>query len=242
MTTRASHNTGNADDIRRIIRRAQNHESSTHLLITQLENNSSRLHTSIRLPKENSSQILVRFITRYIQHVPDFIDAIDEVSNQAGITHQTTPLLDIARNYFFQPPTLIQDHKGLNALMDEAYLAHRLIEEINDYIISLCGIPLTPMDMTRANLIIHHLIGEPFANELDNTVRHSVKKVIQHKENFQTDAFNHYIEEHKQRGWQQELTRWPCLAEDLSIALDFSNDPLVNVEVCLPVHVNRRLH
>jgi len=32
-----------------------------------------------------------------------------------------------------------------------------------------------------------------------------------------------YIDEHKKHGWTNELNRWPCLANDLSISLRFEN-------------------
>jgi hypothetical protein len=210
--------------IRNIITQALINEAETDSLARQLEAHSVNLHNSIRLPLGESEQVLLNFITRYIQHVPDYLEALIAVSAQASITKQTRPILNVARDYFLLPPQQLQIHVGLEALMDEAYLAHRLIEEINDQLLVLCGVPLTPMDMTRANLIVHHLIGEPFANELDNMVHHSVSKLAGSLTNFESSAFRDYVDDHKHRGWQDEVERWPCLAENLSIELAFSKD------------------
>lgn len=210
------------DAIRTIIAQALVNEAQTASLAMQLEEHSINLHDSIRLPTDESEHVLLTFITRYIEHVPDYLEALIAVSEQASITTQTQPILNVARDYFLLPPQQIQGHIGLEALMDEAYLAHRLIEEVNDQLLVLCGVPLTPMDMTRANLIIHHLIGEPFANELDNMVRHSVSRLAGSLANFESSAFLDYVDEHKHRGWQVELERWPCLAENLSVELAFA--------------------
>jgi hypothetical protein len=46
------------------------------------------------------------------------------------------------------------------------YLAHRLLEELNDVLNASYHCPVIPEDMTRSNLIVHHIIGEPFANNM----------------------------------------------------------------------------
>lgn len=60
----------------------------------------------------------------------------------------------------------MRQEKSLLRLMGSAY-AHRLIEEINDRYLLETGQIFIPSDMTTANLIMHQLIGEPFANQLD---------------------------------------------------------------------------
>ena len=131
--------------------------------------------------------------------------------------------MDIAKAYFLNPPSsvLARQHTGLMGLMDEAYLAHRLMEEVNDRFIVEAGVPLAPMDMTRSNIIVHHLIGEPFANDLDQAVLRSVEALIPKGQAFRKDVFLAYAEEHRTRGWARELEQWPCLASDLSITLRF---------------------
>jgi hypothetical protein len=154
--------------------------------------------------------------------VPEFIEAISDITKEAGIFDGILPLLNIASDYFLAPPDIIGEHGQLEALLDEAYLAHRLLEEVNDRFIGYCGIPLAPMDMTRANVIAHELIGEPYANELDQAVLFSAELLL-NQYSFAGESFQYYISMHKSRGWSQELKRWPCLTEDLAIVLDFSN-------------------
>lgn len=209
--------------IRQAIQQAKANEQETGHLHALLQKEIPKLHSAIRLPEQHAAEALVDFITRYIEHVPDFVEAISNLTNKASVFEYAEMFLRIAKDFFLDPPELINGRQGMDALMDEAYLAHRLMEEINDRFISYCGAPLAPMDMTRSNLIIHHLIGEPFANELDLAVQYSVELCMSKEKVFANPAFRQYLAEHRRDGWNKELNEWPCLAQDLDINLDFSD-------------------
>jgi hypothetical protein len=181
-----------------------------------------KLHEAIKLPPEDAPRLLRSFVVRYIAQVPEFIEAISEMAEEAGIYEGVSPLLQIASDYFLSPLDIIRNQSQVSAFLNEAYLAHRLLEEINDRFIGYCGMPLAPMDMTRANVIAHELIGEPFANELDQAVLFSAELLLD-QYSFAGDNFQAYIAMHKNRGWSVELKRWPCLAENLAIVLDFNS-------------------
>jgi hypothetical protein len=208
--------------IRQLIENAKQHELATPQLTRLLHARAQHLHDAIKLPPAEAERLLAEFVTRYIAQVPELIEAISEITQEAGIFDGILPLLDIASDYFLAPPDIVSNHSQLEALLDEAYLAHRLLEEVNDRFIGYCGIPLAPIDMTRANVIAHELIGEPYANELDQAVLFSAELLL-NQYSFAGESFKHYIALHKSRGWSQELTRWPCLTEDLAIVLDFSS-------------------
>jgi len=212
------------NEIRQTIARAKAHEQSTSLLASRFDQNLTQLHDAIDIPNTNKVATLMNFVIHYVEHVPDFIEAVSNITNDAGIYKSSDQIISIAKDYFINPPSSVSEHKhsGLIGLMDEAYLAHRFMEEINDRFIGQLGIPLAPMDMTRSNIIIHHLIGEPFANELDEAVRCSVESLMAEGGGaFKSEAFLSYAKEHKNRGWSKELEQWPCLATDLSITLRF---------------------
>ena len=181
------------------------------------------LHAAIKLPDAEKVDRLNSFVTRYIAQVPDFLEAITEITREAGIYENMRPLLLIAGDYFLAPPDLVKTEMPYEALLEEAYLAHRLLEEINDRFIGQCGIPLAPFDMTRANVLAHEVIGEPFANELDQAVLFSTELLLNNY-SFSETGFQHFINLHRNRGWSQELQRWPCLTEDLAIVLNFGGD------------------
>jgi hypothetical protein len=208
--------------IRHLIHSAKQIEGVSAHLSRVLSMRANQLHEAIKLPTQEAEQLLADFAVRYIAQVPEFIEAISEITKEAGIYDGIVPLLNIASDYFLSPPEIIGKHAQLEALLYEAYLAHRLLEEVNDRFIGYCGIPLAPMDMTRANVITHEIIGEPFANELDQAVLFSAELLL-NQYSFAGESFKHYIALHKSRGWSRELKRWPCLTENLAIVLDFSN-------------------
>ena len=225
--------------IRQTIKSTKAESSHQEALLALIGEQMPKLHTSIHLPEKNPAGALLDFIIRYIEHVPNFIDAIGGLTLAAGIQEYSSIFLDMAEDYFVNPPAVLNRQEGLMALMAEAYLAHRLIEEVNDRILSHCGIPLAPMDMTRSNLIVHELLGEPYANELDFVVFYATESHMNSESSMDNPAFHKYVEEHKKHGWKAELDQWPCLAEDLSINLSFErseDDEIVEVPVSRVVH------
>lgn len=209
--------------IRSLILNAKQDANAAAHLAKLVSERTHQLHDAIKLPPLEAADLLSTFIVRYIGQVPEFIEVISEMSKEAGIYDGISPLLHIASDYFLTPPDIIGNHNQLEILLYESYLAHRLLEEINDRFIGYCGIPLAPMDMTRANVIAHELIGEPFANELDQAVLFSAELLLDQC-SFAGENFQNYIAMHKNEGWSLELKRWPCLTENLAIVLDFNID------------------
>jgi hypothetical protein len=208
------------NSIKQIIIQAKSQENAREKLLEFLQKRRPFLHSSIILP-ENSVEPLADFVERYISHVPDFIDAIEQIIQEAKIEQEVKPIISVAANYFLSPPDLINENRQLVALLNEAYLAHRLLEEVNDRFMAKSGVPLTPMDNTTANLIAHELIGEPFANLLDQTVLFSAELLL-NEQKLESESIRQYIQTHKNRGWSDEIKRWPCLADELEISLQFA--------------------
>lgn len=209
--------------IRTLVQQARARDADNGRLTALLTPRARHLHAAIKLPEQQSATLLTDFVIRYIEQVPNFIEAISHIAQEAGIYERVEPLLNIACDYFLSPLDIVNGHSQLGSLLDEAYLAHRLLEEVNDRFIGYCGIPLAPMDMTRANVIAHELIGEPFANELDQAVLFSAELLLNQYQ-FTGENFTRFIEAHKSRGWSEELQRWPCLADDVAIVIEFGDE------------------
>lgn len=109
----------------------------------------------------------IKFIQQYIEHVPVLMDEIASAAQNGGVIDQVMPILDVAEQYFITPNDLIPDHLGLLGLMDDAYLAHSLIQGLSDRYRNQAGGMLLPADMTSVNYNIRNIIGEPLASILD---------------------------------------------------------------------------
>ena len=211
----------NTAALRSLIQHAHQHETASGLLRQQLEAQLERLHPAIQLPDVDALTVMARFVAAYIDQVPEMLEAAASLAEEAGIREQILPVLKVAETFFIQPPALLEGHQGLNALLDEAYLAHRLVEEVNDRYISHLGQVLIPLDTTMANLIAHQLIGEPFANQLDEAVHHAVDGLL-NEAIFQRASVQAYRERlanpHTVSAWK----RWPCLSRELGVELQLN--------------------
>ena len=212
----------NTAAIREQISRAQEHEADTGLLARQLTEQLPHLHAAISLPERDKNAVMARFINAYIDQVPDLLDAANAVAREAGIESQIKPVLKIAEQFFAQPPHMLEGHTGLESLLDEAYLAHRLVEEVNDLYIKHFNQPLIPLDTTVANVIAHQLIGEAFANELDEVVHHAVDEML-NDDSFALESVEAYRQTLSSPDTGRAWSRWPCMSKQLGINLELSS-------------------
>ncbi|GAA6133051.1 hypothetical protein [Halopseudomonas sabulinigri] len=176
------------------------------------------LHPAIRL-EDDGIDTLFKFVQAYVEQVPNVLDAAAAVAEAARMRDRLLPVLKVAEAFFLQPPDLPAEHQGLLALLDEAYLAHRLVEEVNDRYVAHGGEALIPMDTTRANLIVHQLLGDDFANQLDAAVETAVAGLLP-ADTFSSETFQSYLAqqtEARRELWQQ----WPCMSEQLGIGIEW---------------------
>lgn len=209
----------NTAALREQIQRAHQHEAATGQLVKQLEVQLPHLHPAIHLPEVDAQDVLTRFVTAYIDLVPDLLDAAHEVAVEAGIEGQIKPVLKIAEHFFTAPPAIMEGHEGLDSLLDEAYLAHRLVEEVNDLYIKHFGQPLIPSNTTVASVIAHQLIGEEFANQLDEAVHHAVDNLLD-DDSFALESVEAYRERLSSPDTEAAWKRWPSLSRQLGIGLE----------------------
>ncbi|MFT5709519.1 MAG: hypothetical protein ACI8QT_000205 [Halioglobus sp.] len=165
-------------DIRKLIAAAILQEEESSLFGARLGRQLPRLRKRLILPESGPISALIGFVAAYIESVPGSITLVTAVSKQLGFYCYVAPFLHTAEDYFIQPPNDIDTDSGLEGLLDEAFVAHRLLEEVNDYHIARLGHPLLPLDMTHSNIIVHHLLGEPLANRLENLVQDASSQLL----------------------------------------------------------------
>ncbi len=209
--------------IRNLIGRVKELEAQNGHLQKLMGDQIEQLHHTIELPKESACETLLIFAIDYIEHVPDFLEALDEASQEAGIHSFVAPFLDIAEENFMSPVTQGQPLNGLDLLLDKAYFAHRLIEEVNDQYLIKAGSALIPMNMTWANLIIHSILGEHFANELDVIVDKTVDQMMRSQAIYHEEKFKEFIHNRSAEEWISIWSRWNCLSNNLGIELKFTS-------------------
>lgn len=210
--------------LRERISLAEQHETTQSYLRAWLQERVPTLHPAIAAVDEHDVDAFMRFVSGYIEQVPDVLEAAMEIATQARIGAQLLPVMKVAETFFLQPPDLPADHRGLLALLDEAYLAHRLLEEINDRYLAHGGGQLVPLDTTRANLIVHHLLEEDFANELDAMVQVAVDGLAPDSV-FQGSDFSEYKQRMNVEGKRSLWQEWPCMSAQLGMEIRLRDMP-----------------
>ncbi|MGO0309504.1 hypothetical protein ACTL6P_23485 [Endozoicomonas acroporae] len=208
--------------IRQLILQVKELEAQSRHLQTLISDRIEQLHRTIELPDDNACETLLIFTMDYIDHVPDFLEALNEASRQVGIHRFISPFLDIAEENFMAAITRDQPVSGLDLLLDKAYFAHRLIEEVNDQYLVKTGSTLIPMNMTWANLIVHSILGEKFANALDVIVDKTVDQMMRSQAIYHEEKFREFIHDRSAEEWIRIWSRWNCLSNNLGIELKFT--------------------
>ena len=209
-------------ELRERVRIAREDEASDRALREWLDEKVPRLHRSIRT-REDAATTLFNFVQAYVERVPDMLEAAQSVANHAKMRPQLIPVLKVAEEFFLQPGEMSETHRGLLILLDEAYLAHRLVEEVNDHYVAHGGESLIPMNNTRANLIVHDLLGEEYAGRLDNAVYQAVAGLLP-EEVFSSPAFLAYKEGVGEQDRHDLWRRWPNMAEELGVGLSWRDN------------------
>jgi len=207
----------NTIELRQSIERARLLEKQNGQLATQLSLKTSSLHHAIKMPPDNAVSVLLDFVVCYTEHVAEFVDVLSIIGINANCCEYTEAVVNFCTGTFDQPPTLLQGQSELATLMAQAYIAHRVIEEVNEHFSQQCNEPLIPMDMTRSNLIIHQLIGEPLANQLDLVARDVTEQLERDYLLLDSGIFDQNAS--REIAWGIEVTHWPCLTDTLAIDL-----------------------
>jgi|TARA_Y100000310_G_scaffold345092_2_gene461738 hypothetical protein len=154
--------------VRNTIQLAKDSEEESSLLLEQSQAASAKSHSSIAWAHGSGADALYDFAVKYVELVPDLFECVMAAAQKGEMRKLVQTYLKVVSANF--PAHEAREGVSMIELLNEAYIMHRLIEELNDRIECGLGIPLVHFDMMQANLIIHDLIGDSFANELDKIV------------------------------------------------------------------------
>lgn len=166
------------DVIRDLIDRAVARERSDGEFQRRLEPELAGLGQRLLLPEERADEALVAFVIEYVLAVPDALELVYDTGQRLGFHEYAAPFIYLAQDFFLHPVEFSPDG-GLESILQEAFLAHRLLEEVNDHHVRQLQRPLLPVDMTEANIIVHHLLGDERASRLDKVVAAAAEHQLQ---------------------------------------------------------------
>ena len=194
-----------------IIDQARRQEARSGSFLRQLKDKATRLPSSIVIDGQPAT-CLFQFAVEYIEMAPRLIECVDACAREAGIQDLFQPFIDAAARYFTQPSVLLVRYDGLDGLLIRAYLCHRLMEEMHDNNRSIRASELIDLEATRANLLVHELIGEPFANELDDSITITVLQIAGTPDYYSLDL-EPFVNQVNNRAWDWMRQFWEHLLE-----------------------------
>lgn len=203
----------NTEMLQKLIQKSVAQEQETGQLHQILQQRIETVESIVQLPELEALERLYEFVIRYIEQVPQMLEDLHQGAVEAGLLNYVSPILEVVEGFFMAPPEELNEVSGLAALMDEAFLAHRLFEEVNDTYIMRVGQPMIPFDMTMSNVIVHTLIGEPFANDLEQVVTVAAKGIFGEEKAYEeNDKFLAFMDKKENDNLVKIAQSWPCMS------------------------------
>lgn len=152
---------------------------------------------------------LSAMLQQYIQLLPMLLSEADNLCRTMDREPAMAQLEAILDQFFaaIDPQRL---EYGMVGVLDKVYFGQRLLEELHDRFRVQCGRPLLSWDMALANLIVHTLIGDAYANRLDMAGMEII------------DSLPGLAEPIAARKIPEPDQDWPCLANRHGLKMVFS--------------------
>lgn len=194
-----------------IIDHARRKEARSGTFLKQLHDKAASLPSAIHFEGDGRpAACLFQFAIEYIEMAPRLIECVDTCAREAGTAQLFDPFVKAAIGYFTRPSALLLHYSGLDGLLIRAYLCHRLMEEMHENNHSIRSGGLVDIEATRANLLVHELIGEPFANELDDSITVTVLQIAGTPDYYELNL-NPFVEQVNNDTWDWMRRYWENL-------------------------------
>lgn len=212
----------NPETALKIIQQAKRQEAHKGRFHDQLAQKLPELHMIIEIDHPDPVACLVRFVVEYVEMAPRLIECVEACAQQSGHEQLFAPFIRAANGYFTRPSALLIRYDGLDGLLIKAYLCHRLMEEMYENNRSIRNSQLVDIEATQANLLAHHLIGEPFANELDQSILITVHQIAGTPDYFDLNL-DPFVEQAQNEAWIWMREYWQNLLSRNHIHFHFSH-------------------
>ena len=212
--------TNNAERVEHAILSMRNLHDCEESLRVLIENKASTFQLLLGIDHAPDTHQLISFVQLYIERCGVLISAFEYTAEITAVDAYTQPYLRAAADFFFEQNPAIDNLWGAHAFLYRAYLCHRMLEELNDRILTERHWPLAPIDLSHINLIMHTLIGDEDANLLDQTLLIRIELIAnalndETKAIFQQPTAQKLLAHLCKQGWKSTIEQWPCLGEDI---------------------------
>ena len=132
--------------------------------------------------KQTLDQKIYPFCFHYIRQIPDLCQSLMVTGRDVGLESLLDNYIGFASRYLAAACDEIElenNPTGLAQfliLLQGAYIFNRMLEELDDKTEIFIGVPINDLNMMDANLVVHEILGDNFANRLDKIVMSLVKQ------------------------------------------------------------------
>lgn len=193
-----------------IIDQARRKEARSGTFLRQLHEKVAALPAAVTIEGYQPATCLFQFVVEYIEMAPRLIECVEACAREAGKADLFEPFVNAAIRYFTQPSALLVRYDGLDGLLIRAYLCHRLMEEMYENNRCTRASEIVDIEATRANLLAHQLIGEPFANELDDSITVTVLQIAGTPDYYELNL-DPFVEQVNNAAWDWMRHYWENL-------------------------------
>ncbi len=117
-------------------------------------------------------------IDNYIDAAPALMEGIYFAAGRMQIVPAVEPLLTAATQYFFGANDLVPDHLGTLGLIDDTYVVHLAVHNLNVVYQQNTGVALLNVDLREPAAALRAIIGEPIAAQLDQAVNSTLEQIL----------------------------------------------------------------
>jgi uncharacterized membrane protein YkvA (DUF1232 family) len=158
-----------------------------------------------------------------IDSIPNIIEEMAAAGQQAGIGHLLAPILQRLTGYFLAVEDLLPERKGTLGLLDDAYLAHLYLQEINRAYQASTGMLLLAIDLSDTIAVLRVLLSPQVSDQLDQAVSQGVNQAIQLSQFQQLTEWNQSLSPTGGPGawggsWEDEMSR---VGAEIGISIDW---------------------
>ncbi len=156
--------------MRQRINEAFEQEEATGVAMARLEE---------RLGDEGDAEEAMEFLTVYARQTPDLLQQVYASCQGTPMEVVNIPVYNVIIQYFFDDHDVVPDSDGVLGLLDDVYLARRILERV---LLTVGASPANVAPIEASNDHARKILGEQFAAQLDSRV----DQTLQHPDSLRT--------------------------------------------------------
>ena len=150
----------NTSDVQAMVTEAVEHEKQT---------NAVRQRLSKTLPAEATGPAQ-QFLIAYAESTPVLMEGMQDFLGRHNALPQFQPMFDLMFSYWANPSDVIPDDQGLVGILDDAYVAKRSLQQINEQFGQVAGVPVVAANLAKENQLMRPILGAAIIDQLDAIV------------------------------------------------------------------------